>query len=283
MRSTVGLIASVGFLTSVQALAETYQWEVEGGYRSSEESAPYFYGRDRDAYSVSAKYYFSPVSTAGRPLAEAAFLARASSLNLLMDHHTESSDQTHCFTERDCTTFKSDESESGLGVGFEYYVPDSIFYFAGQVKQNHRDMNNYYTNGEREWYGSHDSNRTSWAAAVGVTPVDGWLIAARIGEQNDFNGSEETIETKYVLPLGENALKLTAAYYVDGYDYRHRDWEAGADYFFTPSFSVGGTYADGDSYGVRAEKFFTESFSVSAEYEDGDYEESFGVSLKARF
>lgn len=283
MRFRLGLIASVGCLGSMQAFAEPYQWEVEGGYRSSEDALPSYFSRDRDAYSVSGKYYFSPVSTVGRPLAEAAFLARSSSVNIVMDHHTNVFDQTYCSSGGDCTTTKSDESESGLGVGLEYYVPDSIFYFAAQVKQSQREVDNYYASGENEWYSSYDGSRTSWAAAVGVMPIDGWLIAAKFGEQNDFNGSEETIETKYVLPLGRQALKLTGAYYLDGYDYLHRDWEAGADYFFTPSFSIGGTYADDKTYGVRAEKFFTESFSLSAEYEDGDYEDSFGVSLKARF
>ncbi|WP_049721417.1 putative porin [Gilvimarinus polysaccharolyticus] len=283
MRFKLGLIASVGFLGSMHALAEPYQWEVEGSYRSGEDTLPSYFGQDRDAYSVSGKYYFSPVSSAGRPLAEAAFLARASSVNILMDHHTDVVDQSYCSSEDDCTTNKSDESESGLGVGLEYYVPNSIFYLAGQVKQSQREVNSYYSGAGSEWYHSEDSSRTSWAATVGVMPIDGWLIAAKIGEQNDFNGSEQSIETKYVLPMGQQALKLTGAYYLDGYDYLQRDWQVGADYFFTPSLSIGGTYADGDSYGVRAEKFFTESFSLSADYQDGDYEESFGVSLKARF
>lgn len=286
MRFKLGLIASFSFVGSMPALAEPYQWEIEGGYSEVEDKLFVNGDQDTKRYTVSGKYYFSAVETLGRPLAEAAFLGRASNINLVTDYRSAASEYQYCiYGEQGCQVQhrQNDMSQVGVGAGIEYFVPNSIFYLSASIKRSEQELEYRAQSLAGDSYYSYDRNKTYWSAAVGVMPVDGWLIAANFGENDEFNGSESSLETKYVLPLGERALNLTGEYYIDNHGYHYVDWKIGADYYFSPTFSVGGTYADGDTYGIRAEKFFTESFSLAVDYQEGDYEESFGVSLKARF
>lgn len=282
MRFTVGLVVSVSLLGAMQALAEPYQWELEGQYDKNDYGF-LNYTSSEDAYAASAKYYIDPVSTKGHPLAEAAFLERASNLSLSLRHGLyDSSNSWPCPSGSNCQASyrESESSHTQTGIGAEYYVPNSIFYVSGHVTLNDRSYEYRRSSDSGEEHTTHDSESTFWSAAVGIMPLDGWLIATGFGGGNELIEGDLNLNSKYVLPLGSQALNVTANY---SFHSNTDHWKIGGDYYFTPTFSVGGSYADNDIYGVRAEKFFGKSLSLSLSYEEDDYHESYSASLKARF
>src|SRR5262245_33257940 len=67
-------------LAPAAALADDYRFEVKGSYDRAMPDSDELLG-DPDVTALSGTWYFAPVSTDGVPLAEAAFLGRASSLS----------------------------------------------------------------------------------------------------------------------------------------------------------------------------------------------------------
>src|SRR5262245_32069582 len=68
-------------LAPAAALADDYQWEVKGAYDRDLPDDDFF--GEPDTVSLTGTWYFKPVSTEGVPLAEAAYLGRASSLSAI--------------------------------------------------------------------------------------------------------------------------------------------------------------------------------------------------------
>ena len=98
--------------------AHAYQAEVGA-------SAAYLdpdHGGSGSAFGVDGTYYFNPVQTRNAPLAEAAFLDRASNVNA---HAT--------FADR------GDVDNNTYGVGAEVYVPNSDFYLGGDNSRNNAE------------------------------------------------------------------------------------------------------------------------------------------------
>ncbi|MEJ2444251.1 MAG: putative porin [Exilibacterium sp.] len=79
----VVLATVIALLTASVSYAETYQVELEGGYTSIESDFDDIdLEPDGDGWELGATYYFSPVNTDKGPLAEAAFLDRASEVSI---------------------------------------------------------------------------------------------------------------------------------------------------------------------------------------------------------
>ena len=84
-------------------------------------------GSTSGSFGVDGTYYFNPVQTRNAPLAEAAFLDRASNVNAHYNYDE-----------------LSDTAENhDYGVGLEYYVPNSDFYVGATVGQNKVKYDNF--------------------------------------------------------------------------------------------------------------------------------------------
>ena len=220
-------------------------------------------GSSSGSFGVDGTYYFNPVQTRNSPLAEAAFLDRASNVNAQFNY-----DEV------------GDAEATKYGVGAEYYVPNSDFYVSGNVAR--QDIE--YPNGA-------DFDTTLYGAEIGYLPAPGLLIAAGLkGYDNDYDdGVDPTLRAKYVTTLSNGkAINLEAGAAFGDLD----EFNLAADYFIDPSLSVGADYYNNDlndnsEFGVSARKFFNQQVSLEGrvgfgEVTSNDYNK-FGLAAKYRF
>ncbi len=171
-------------------------------------------------------YYFSPVKTAGVPLAEAAFLGRNSNVS--------------AYTFRDI----NDQDSNGHNIGGEFWFKD--LYVDAYSQKNYGQ--NFYS------------------ARVGYMVNDGLLLTLGTVHSASDSASQYAVDAKYVGKLGDHFVGLNAGlvkyqgeYYtslggeyfftpafslnasvftseVSEFDTRY---QVGAKHFFNPQFSVG--------------------------------------------
>ncbi|MDN5513022.1 MULTISPECIES: putative porin [unclassified Acinetobacter] len=224
-------------------------------------------GSSGSAFGVDGTYYFNPVQTRNAPLAEAAFLDRASNVNAQAT-----------FADR------GDLDNNTYGVGAEVFVPNSDFYLSGNISKNEAERFNIL--GQK-----YDFDTTYYSAEVGYLPAPGLLIAAGVkGYDNDNDdGVDPTVRAKYVTTLSNGKdINLEAGAAFGDLD----EYNLAADYFIDKSLSVGADYHNNDltdqnEFGINARKFFTEQVSLEGrvgfgEVGNNDYN-SFGVAAKYRF
>jgi hypothetical protein len=220
-------------------------------------------GSSSGSFGVEGTYYFNPVQTRNSPLAEAAFLDRASNVSAHYNYDEVGDDDHHNY-----------------GVGVEYFVPNSDFYVSGQVGRD--DLSFKHGN---------DFDTTTYGAEVGYLPAPGLLIAAGVkGYDNDYNdGVDPTLRAKYVTNLSNgNAINLEAGAAFGDLD----EWNLAADYYIDKTLSLGVDYYDNDlndnsEFGINARKFFTPQVSLEGrvgfgEVGNNDYNK-FGIAAKYRF
>ncbi|MGE8541286.1 putative porin [Acinetobacter sp. ANC 3813] len=220
-------------------------------------------GSSSGSFGVDGTYYFNPVQTRNAPLAEAAFLDRASNVNAKYNYDEVGDDEVHNY-----------------GVGAEYFVPNSDFYLSGNVGRQDVKFNN-----------GADFDTTLYSAEVGYLPAPGLLIAAGLkGYDNDYNdGVDPTLRAKYVTTLSNGKdINLEAGAAFGDLD----EYNLAADYFIDKSLSLGADYYSNDlndnsEFGINARKFFTPQVSLEGrvgfgEVGNNDYNK-FGVAAKYRF
>ena len=247
---------------AITGTAHAYQAEVgaSAGYIDPDN------GSSGSEFGVNGTYYFNPVQTRNAPLAEAAFLNRASNVNA---HAT--------FADR------GDVDDNTYGVGIEYFVPNSDFYVSGDVSRNNVEVDTPF--------GTVDNDTTYYGAEVGYLPAPGFLVAAGVkGWDNDEDdGVDPTLRAKYVTTLSNGKdINLEAGAAFGDLD----EFNLAADYFIDKTFSVGADYYNNDvtdrnEVGINARKFFNQQVSLEGrvgfgEVDDNDYN-SFGVAAKYRF
>lgn len=221
-------------------------------------------GSSSGSFGVDGTYYFNPVQTRNAPLAEAAYLDRASNVNA-----------HYAYDELSDTAEKHN-----YGVGLEYFVPNSDFYVGGTVGQNKIKYDNF-----------DDFDTTVYSAEVGYLPAPGLLIAAGLkGYDNDNgDGVDPTLRAKYVTTLSNGKdINLEAGAAFGDLD----EYNLAADYFIDKTLSVGADYYSNDlddnsEFGVSARKFFTQQVSLEGrvgfgEIGNNDYNK-FGLAAKYRF
>lgn len=222
-------------------------------------------GSSSGSFGVDGKYYFNPVQTRNAPLAEAAFLDRASNVGAHYEYKEVGENERHQY-----------------GVSAEYFVPNSDFYVSGNVGRDDRKYE----------YGS-DFDETVYGAEVGYLPAPGLLIAAGVkGYDNDYDdGVDPTLRAKYVTTLSNGKdINLEAGAAFGDLD----EYNLAADYFIDKTLSVGVDYqskdngpTDDNEFGINARKFFTPQVSLEGRVGFGeagntDYNR-FGVAAKYRF
>ncbi|NNH76845.1 putative porin [Acinetobacter sp. ANC 5380] len=224
-------------------------------------------GGSGSAFGVDGTYYFNPVQTRNAPLAEAAFLDRASNVNVQAT-----------FADR------GDLDSNTYGIGAEVFVPNSDFYLSGNISQNETERFNVL--GQK-----YDFDTTYYAAEVGYLPTPGLLIAAGLkGYDNDNDdGVDPTLRAKYVTTLSNGKdINLEAGAAFGDLD----EYNLAADYFIDKTLSVGADYHNNDltdqsEFGINARKFINQQVSLEGrvgfgEVGNNDYN-SFGVAAKYRF
>lgn len=243
---TLGILISL--TASSAAFAGNYSVELNAGGSNTD----YVYDSDDSEKYIGGSVYFAPVSTDGKPLAEAAFLNRASNIYGKISHVEDDFD---------------DATVSELGV--EIYLPNSIFYGAFDYKHAQLDGRD---------------NDDQWSAKLGITPVEGLLLTTSFIEDVDY---DPNITAKYVYSMpGGQAISFNGmAYFADETLY-----SLGADYHVTPQTSFGFEYADVtdapdsvETISLNAKHFFNESFYVAGKYTENDTADEFGLELGLRF
>lgn len=280
------LFLAAALLASMTA-ANAYQSEVNASYENTDIDEL----GDVDTFTLGSTYYFNPVGKTTGPLAEAAFLNRASNIGL---------SYANANGQEDVTGFNSEITFNVLGIAAEYYIPDTQFYVSGAVNRTKYEF-------EVPGLGSTDDSGTGYAAEVGFLPMTGWIAAIGVTDMEEsvnplqvsklgfvstlgsaFAAGEDTavtLRTKYVGKVGNNDVNLEAqALFGDETAYR-----LAGDLYLDPTLSVGVSYADSsleDSdavFGVRAQKFITPVAAVGIGYSTTDGADSFGINGTFRF
>lgn len=260
-------VAGAAFVVS-PAMAQDYQAEVDLGYIHFDEDQ----GGSDNAYNINAKMYFDSVSTANRPLSEAAFLGRNGAVNLGYGY------QNHADT-------------NSVELGANYWFND--LYVEGGVDYNRFGSDTAY-----------DTSFTNYAVGVGYMVMDGLLVKANYTydnlEKKAGSGKASTygLDTKYVTQLGNNFVNLEAGWEAND---KNHTFNVGGDYFFTNAISAGvdvaaisldsdnkvGGYADKVEYGVNTKYFFTPTMSAQLAYnynaEHVKKDSAINLGLSARF
>lgn len=242
--------------------AHAYQAEVGAslGYTDPDQ------GSSGESYGLNGTYYFKDVQTRNAPLAEAAYLDRASNVNAQVQ-----------FDDTGAT------ENTQYALGGEYFVPNSDFYLSGNVGRTEVEFETPV--------GKITNDTTTYAAEVGYFVAPGLLVAAGLkGYDNDNNdGTDPTLRAKYVTTLGNGKdINLEAGAAFGDLD----EYHVAGDYYIDKTLSVGADYYDNDleeqsEVGITARKFFNPQLSVEGrvgfgEHYKNDYNK-FGIAAKYRF
>lgn len=271
---TTALIASFG-------TAHAYQAEINANYENTSFDGD---SEDLDTFGISGKYYLNGVNTKNSPLAEAAFLSKASNIGL--GYANSSIDEDGADLEIDT-----------VGLNGEFFIPNSQFYVSGSLNRSEVTV-------ESEFGKASDDN-VGYALEAGYLPVDGLLIAAGVAKENldpmyvSKNGfidtfsnisavaddTAVTLRAKYVTQIGNHFTNFEGAtYFGDETAYR-----LGTDLYIDPTLSVGvsfmdTTFDDFDTvWAVRAQKFFTPAIAVGLNYTTTEDADSYGINGTFRF
>jgi hypothetical protein len=276
MRTTLLGTTIALIVTTNISLAQTYRAEVSLDYGSDDVKD---FDIDSDTWAGTGTYYFSPVNTHSHPLAEAAFLERASNISLGYSR----TDESYSPDFGDNTYRISIKEEAAIGE-VEFYIPNTMFYIAaGMIRTESKERLTSDLSGELETFTEKDSN-DFWRASLGVTPIAGLLVYSTFYEDVDLD-EHWNLNAKYVMDWSGNAVNLEAVYGdFDG------DYSVGllGDFYFDRTFSVGVGYSfseddDEDGYTIRTRKFFTDNFSLHANYDTNDYVDSYNIGADLRF
>ena len=282
--------------------AHAYQVEVQG-----QSEYVTVHGLD-DTYTgdIQGTYYFKDVDTSKGPLAEAAFLNKASSIAL--GYHFNKMNEYKGGDD----AFKANVSTFGGKAEGYYATPYMPVY--GSVSYYHT-----LTDGKNGWTNDRGDR---YALEVGAMPADNFLLAVGYTSVTDQFALDASKAINYgvlksygeTLSIGNHEDAVTArAKYVGNIDNTnmamgfevnsvfvngHGAYGLNTDLYLTPKFSVGASFADvsnfdagyGAVWGGNVNYFITPAFSVGANYVKADAKngntadgQSIGLTAKARF
>lgn len=234
------ILATTMMLLMGSGAAVAQHYQIEAGASLTHYSPKE--GRSDKTVGIYGEYHFDRVQITNRPLAEAAFLQRSSNVYV-----------------------RSYQDLDVIHAGVDFYIPDTIFYVAGELQRT--DIDGYRNN--------------DWGVRLGVTPLAGLLVWT---SYYDEPGYDLNIHTKYVHDLGYNNSVNVEAGYIDA-DSGSNLYLFG-DFYFNRTFSVGAGYSDyydNDAFTVRTRKFFTTEISGEAAFTKADDGKVFTVGGSMRF
>lgn len=273
-------IALAAALAATFGTANAYQAEINASYENTDID----YSEGVDTYSIGGKYYLNGVQHKNGPLAEAAFLGKASNIGLAY---------ANAGTDEDGYELEIDS----IGINGEFFIPNTQFYVAGSLNRSEITVETDF--------GKYSDDNTGYAIEAGYLPINGLLLAAGIAKENvaahqvGKNGFINTYSTASAV-ADDTAVTLRAKY-VTQIGNHYTNFEASsafgdetaygvaADLYIDPTLSVGlaindATLDDFDTvFSVRAQKFFTPAIAVGLNYTTTDGADSFGINGTFRF
>lgn len=291
-----GLFAVALFLSfSVNAGAE-YQYEVGGGYITSEEDN----GPKVDVVGVGAVLHFFPVSTSGHPLAESAFLERIGSVSI-------------------DAGFGDLEGPSGSNldaditryiVMLEYMRPGLPYVMTAMLDKQDVELNapgvgEMTTDGLGLGFGYFLQDGLRIGLSYGQEEEDINITVPPLGTQTtDYDNY--TVEAKWVSSLSAGrALNAEGSIGKRDFDDGTTDGsntiiDLSADYYVTNMFSLGAGISfnsgdeqseEGDTFTLNLTNFFNENYYIDVNYEKfsaddknfSDDEDGWDIYFTARF
>ncbi len=261
--------------------AHAYQAEINAGYENTDIDG---FGDDVDTFSIGGKYYLNGVQVKNAPLAEAAFLGKASNIGLAY---------TNASTEDEGAELEIDT----VGINGEFFIPNSQFYVSGSINRAEVTV--------EDEFGTASDDNTGYAIEAGYLPINGLLLAAGVSKENiDAHqaGKKGFINTfSSASALADDTALTLRAKYVTLVGNHYANFEAStafgdetaygvaADLYVDPTLSVGvsvndATLDDFDTvFSVRAQKFFTPAIAAGLNYTTTDGADSFGINGTFRF
>lgn len=241
--------------TAIAALsisaAQAYQVELNGGATYDSIDIP---GGSSEVFGLGAggTYYFNSVSGKSGPLAEAAFIQRASNVNASYSY-AQNNDL--------------DANRNNFNVGGEFYVPNSNFYAAASIGRTNDKVKGFKQVGVNDY-----------SVQVGILPITNLLLTVGVAGLDTKNNddTDPTISAKYLTKIGNNDVNLEGnARFGDNNDF----YGISGDYYLDRTLSVGASFdlstfdnADDDyAFGVNARKFIEENISVQGGVTVGKY------------
>ena len=197
-------------LAPAAALADDYRFEVKGAFDRHMRSNDGDSAADLDAATLAGTWYFAPVSTDNVPLAEAAFLGRASSLSASA-------------TQFDFLGTHLDAQGASVG----YYIPGTMFYAGAGVSRDETLIGISSTTVVTEY-------NTNWSGTLGIAPLDGLLLTTDFQE----HGYDPNITARYVGKLPNNHFYAGSVNLADNDDVG-TTLGLDFDYYFDDSTSLG--------------------------------------------
>ncbi|HBO72052.1 MAG TPA: putative porin [Acinetobacter sp.] len=275
-------------LSSCVALnANAYQTEATGAYEYVDMD-----GGKTNSAAISGKYYFNPVQTRNAPLAEAAFLDKASSIGGGYAYSKLQDDEDF-----------GDLQFNIIGVEGEIFIPDTQFYVSGAL---HRTNIKATING----LGSESDNGNGYEFEAGFLPVNGLLLAVGVADFSESISPVKVAKYGFVTNVsnaavvsGDNddtAVSLRAKYVsevagfytnFEGVTYigDETSYRLAADLYLDQTLSVGVSFADSTAddsdsiFNIRAQKFFNPQFALGVGYTTTDGADSYGINGTFRF
>lgn len=236
-----------------------------------------------DLLAVQLTHYLAPVNTDGGPLAEAAFLSKASAIYVGIGN--SSSD------------FGSGIESSGtpIGAGVTFVTPDQPLVLNAEFMRLKEELDSPYTG---------DFTTKSLTLGAGYYVTDRTLVALeynKIDITGDIEGDTKnyTLSAKHLADLGNGkAFNIDAALtraVQDGGDDAN-SVALSADYYPMPTFSLGAGVAqtlsdddDATALNLNARAFIRDDLSLAFSYTNDSIDDSdidateFAISVAARF
>jgi hypothetical protein len=238
------------------AFADDYRVEVRGAFDRDLPAGDFV--DDVDTMTLAGTWYMAPVSTDGVPLAEAAFLGRASYLSVIAARF-----------EMRLADFNENLNARAASVGF--YIPNTMFY-AGAGISFGQSITGVSSMGLRK------ESYATWFGSLGVTPIDGLLVSTEFQE----HGYVPNVSARYVGKLPNARFYAGGVSIVDP-DQGDSSIGVDFDYYLDESSSLGAGYASGgDRIELRAEKFFSRSWAAGVSAYTADGGDGFGIQVKWR-
>ncbi|MBZ2189848.1 putative porin [Alcanivorax sp. JB21] len=244
MKKTYLALAVAAALSAASGVVQAQDYNVEIG-------ASYIdFDGDDHALKLDATFHFETVNTAGRPLAEAAFMGRNNNVSAF-------------YATRD------DADIDRFAIGGEFWL-DDIYLSATYMDES----------------GDNSDDESSYELRVGYMVGDDFLVS--LGYEDGDERDDETISlaAKYVGQIGDNFINVEGGIAsTDGDNL----FSLAGDYYFTREFSAGLRLAESDvsgvktRYGIAARYFVTPTISGEIEYLTQDSVDEFTLRVAARF
>jgi hypothetical protein len=227
-----------------------FRWELGAGYLSGDVEGDEI-DADIDVANINGSWFFSSVNTEKGPLSEAAFLDRASRVDVLFEDGELDGDA-------------GDADISSYGVGSRWVFDKDAGWF----------VEGAYTYSEVE-----DFETDTFSIGGGKYVFENTLVALSYSYSDPDLGDDidtYAVEVEHLQELPFGALKLEGAYaYADPGDSSDTDnWLGTVIYYPLNQLGVGGSWqrtisgSSSDTWAVFAEWFVTENIALSLEYQD---------------